>query len=371
MKILVAGDYYPASKLKQQIDLRDYSFLEEINSYTKRVDYSIVNFESPVVLGKYEPIKKCGPNLQSSKYAIEAISYAGFNLLTLANNHILDYGESGLNDTLKTCSEYQIDSVGVGSNLKEASQIFYKQIGNEKLAIINCCEHEFSIATEKTAGANPLNSIRQYYQIREAKEKADYVLVIVHGGHEYFQLPSLRMIETYRFFIDAGADAIVNHHQHCYSGYEIHKKKPIFYGIGNFCFAREREINSIWNEGFLLELNFMEDNISFNLYPYLQCNGDTKINFSIDRVKWEKNIMKLNMIITNHELLKEECHKFYQQKKDSMLMLFEPYSNRIFNKLYRMNLLPTFFDNKKKLRIENMVNCEAHRDIFIYNLHQK
>ena len=89
MKILVAGDYYPASKLKQQIDLRDYSFLEEINSYTKRVDYSIVNFESPVVLGKYEPIKKCGPNLQSSKYAIEAISYAGFNLLTLATKDYL------------------------------------------------------------------------------------------------------------------------------------------------------------------------------------------------------------------------------------------------------------------------------------------
>jgi poly-gamma-glutamate synthesis protein (capsule biosynthesis protein) len=116
--------------------------------------------------------------------------------------------------------------VGGGTNLQEASKILYKKIDEKVLALINCCENEFSIATEVTAGSNPLNPIQQYYAIQEAKSKADYVLVIVHGGHELWQLPSPRMQETYRFFIDAGADAVVNHHQHCYSGYEIYKKKP-------------------------------------------------------------------------------------------------------------------------------------------------
>lgn len=83
--------------------------------------------------------------------------------------------------------KYGIDTVGAGKNLKEASKVFYKQIGDQLLAVINCCEHEFSIATEHEAGANPLNLIQQYYQIKEAREKADNVLVIVHGGHEHFQ----------------------------------------------------------------------------------------------------------------------------------------------------------------------------------------
>ena len=99
----------------------------------------------------------------------------------------------------------------------------YKRKDGETLAIINCCEHEFSIADDDSAGANPLNPIQQYYKIKEARLNADYVLVIVHGGHEMYQLPSLRMVDTYRFFIDAGADAVVNHHQHCFSGYETRR----------------------------------------------------------------------------------------------------------------------------------------------------
>ena len=117
-------------------------------------------------------------------------------------NHILDYGHEGLLKSIECCKDQGLDVVGVGDNLSEAERIIYLEKDGKKLAIINCCEHEFSIATESEAGANPLNPIRQYYAIQEAKKHADYVLVIVHGGHEHFQLPSPRMQETYRFFVD-------------------------------------------------------------------------------------------------------------------------------------------------------------------------
>ena len=152
-------------------------------------------------------------------------------------------------DTLMYLNDKQADFVGGGNSLRQASETLYKSIDGHTLAVINCCEHEFSIATETSSGANPLNPIQQYYKIQEARKNADYVLVIVHGGHEHYQLPSPRMKETYRFFVDAGADAVVNHHQHCYSGYEVYNGKPIFYGIGNFLFDREGVRNSIWNEG--------------------------------------------------------------------------------------------------------------------------
>ena len=80
----------------------------------------------------------------------------------------------------------KLDIVGVGRNLKEAEKVLYLEKDGKTIAVINCCEHEFSLATETEAGANPLNPVRQFYAIQEAKKKANYVLVIVHGGHEMF-----------------------------------------------------------------------------------------------------------------------------------------------------------------------------------------
>ena len=216
--ILIAGDFCQRYRIDEAIKKRLYGDLfDEVKTIIETADYSIVNFEFPIILDSTnaKPILKCGPNLQGTKEAVDAVKYAGFNCCTLANNHILDQGEQCCLDTKNELEKAGIDTVGVGSNLEDAASILYKEIRGETLAIINCCEHEFSIATDTTIGANPLNHIQQYYRIQEARSKADYVLVIVHGGHEHCQLPSPEMQETYRFFIDSGADAVVNHHQHC------------------------------------------------------------------------------------------------------------------------------------------------------------
>lgn len=229
MNIIVAGDFCPQHRVAELFGEGFWgSVLGEVKPVIDQADYAIANFECPVCNGKERPIIKCGPNLQCSEKGLEAVKWAGFDCVTLANNHFLGYGKEGVEHTLEVCEKYGVDTVGGGMNLHEASKILYKEIEDKTLAIINCCEHEFSIATEETAGSNPLNPIQQYYDIKEARAKADYVLVIVHGGHEHFQLPSLRMQETYRFFVDAGADAdaVVNHHQHCYSGYEVYMVNP-------------------------------------------------------------------------------------------------------------------------------------------------
>ena len=195
MKVLVAGDYAYGQRLVDIVKNRQYGILfNDIKEIIKAADVSIVNYETPVLLdgGKYIPITKQGPNLQSPPEAVEAISYAGFNTATLANNHILDYGEEGCRDAIKTLENAGIETVGAGNNLSEAEKILYRHIAGQTLAIINCCEHEFSIAKENKAGANPLDPIKQFYAIKEAKKHAEFVLVIVHGGHEHYQLPSPR-----------------------------------------------------------------------------------------------------------------------------------------------------------------------------------
>jgi len=368
MNVVVAGDFYPDGDAKLLIERREYkAVLDDIAPIIKQVDYAIVNYESPVTLGKYEPIAKCGPNLSSTEQGVEAIKWTGFDMATLANNHTYDFGTKGLMDTIKTCNKYGIDTVGVGRNLIEAAKVFYKEINGSTLAIINCCEHEFSIARDNKPGAFPLNPILQYYQIKEARKKADYVLMIVHGGHEHFQSPSPRMVETYRFFVDIGVDAVVNHHQHCHSGYEVYKGKPIFYGLGNFCFEKKNFINANWNYGFLVQLSFNKDGVSFALHPYSQCNGDHKVQPLANREAFDEQIKTLNSIINNTEKLDKAVDSYYASCDKGMSLGFQPYNTRLTKGLYMRGLLPSLIKGKLCV-MRNMIDCESHRDKVLHFL---
>lgn len=365
MKVIIAGDFAPSqARLAKQIENKKFSevFSEKIREIIKSADFSFVNFESPIVETGYKPIPKCGPNLRCTKEAAEAVRYAGFTGVTMANNHILDFGADGLNRSVECCKSQGLDIVGVGENLHDAEKILYLEKEGKGLAVINCCEHEFTIATETEVGANPLNPVRQFYAIQEAKKNADYVLVIVHGGHEMYQLPSPRMQETYRFFIDAGADAVVNHHQHCYSGYEMYKGKPIFYGLGNFCFDEECENTDSWYEGYMVQLHFDDTEIKYILYPYIQYKEKATIALIKDTTNFDKSLSYLNTIIVDPSALRKNIETYYNDSVNVFYTMYQPYDNRILNKLYRMHLLPSVVSKKKWLRIFNYINCEAHRD---------
>ncbi len=372
MKILIAGDYCPIGRVEKCIEHNKYdAVFSEILPFTEQADYSIVNLECPVCLEDYRPIYKQGPNLQSkTKNAVEALKYAGFDMVTLANNHVMDYGEEGVRDTMQVCKEYGIDMVGIGENLVDANKVVYKQIEGKILAVINCCEHEFSIATDASAGACPLNPIQQFHQIQKARKNADYVLVIVHGGHEHFQLPSIRMQVTYRFYIDAGADAVVNHHQHCFTGMETYNTKPIYYGIGNFCFDRGKHTD-IWHEGFMLELDFQCDGIKTNEIPYIQCYGEPKVEIQSDSEQFFSRFNELSGIITNEEKLKEQVGRYYESQFKLIDIIWEPYMNRYMRKLRMMKLVPSVISKRKLTGFLNYIDCEAHRDKLLYYLHKK
>lgn len=367
MRILIGGDFCPRHRVAELFSKGNFeSVLAEVKSIVRLADYSIVNFECPVTKGGEKPIVKHGPNLQCSEKGVEAVKWAGFDCVTLANNHFLDYGEEGVKNTLQTCQSLGIDTVGGGMNLEEASTILYKEIDGQRLAVINCCEHEFSIATENTSGSNPLNPIEQYYAIKKARIKADYVLVIVHGGHELWQLPSPRMKQTYQFFIDSGADAVVNHHQHCFSGYEIYKGKPIIYGLGNFCFDKPGYFVGLWEYGYMVEIETETNAIT--LFPYEQCKEQPTIKPIDDKTAFNEQISKLNAIIADNSRLAEETNNYYNRKKRRTAFSLEPYSNKFLKGLYSHNILPSFMSPKKKLFIYNMLANESQQDIFLHFL---
>ncbi len=366
IKVLIAGDFCPRYRTEKLFEVGDYStVLGEIKPHLETVDYAILNFECPVCYSEEKPILKHGPNLKCSKRGVDAIKWAGFNCVTLANNHLLDYGEQGVENTIKVCQENGIDVVGCGKSLKEASAILYKKIKGKTLAIINCCEHEFSIATETTAGSNPLNPVQQYYGIVEAKEKADYILVIVHGGHEQYNLPSPRMQETYRFFVDVGADAVINHHQHCYSGYEIYKGKPIYYGIGNFCFDIKGEIPIGWTEGYMVVLSFDADSVKSSMIPYSQC-GEKPVIKLLPIFAFKDELDRINNIIADEKQIIKHANNYYKEVYKSISYMLEPIQNRYISALQRRHILPSLLSKRWMIRFKNYVTCESHQEKLQY-----
>lgn len=370
--IIIGGDFvFKPEDESRFTGLMEDSF-KDIQNIVNGYDYSIVNLESPVISNKPTPIKKSGPNIYSSPIVFSILKYIGIKGLTIANNHLFDQGQNGLIETLRRCDENRLQYFGGGLSREEAETTKIIDVKGKKVAVINCCEIEFSIATDKHGGANPMIPLKQYYAIKKAKDKADVVILIVHGGIEHFPYPTLNMQDTYRFFIDAGADVIINHHQHCFSGYEIYNNSPIIYGTGNLFFPRAKYKNTFWNYGYLVGIDL--DNISsIQLIPYNQCSDGINIHLfeDIEKVKFHNEITRLNNIICNRQELTKINESFMEETGAKFDWLFLPYEGKFLRKLCSKGLLPKLFSYDRADLIRALINCQSHFDRFNYYLKSK
>lgn len=372
IKVFIAGDYCPQHRIAKMVAEADYGFFDEVTAYTREADYSIVNLECAVVEGEAQPIRKCGPALRTNANAVSALRYAGFSCAALANNHFRDFGDDGCRTTINTLTANNIDFVGGGNNINEAQQVLYTNINGTKLAIVNICENEFSVATHSRAGSAPIDPIDNYNQIQEARKNADYVIVIVHGGHEMYQLPSPRMKKLYRHYITIGADAVVNHHQHCFSGYEIFNNHPIVYGIGNFCFDEEGT-KGIWNYGYCVQIIFTNGKIDLELLPYKQCDEEPNIHFlnGNELTAFHKQIDQLNSAIGNDITLSESFAQWSESRARTYDNIFNSYHNRYLNAAANRNIIKHPASKAEINAMFDYINCESHRDIVLYLLNKQ
>lgn len=368
MKVLVAGDFSPKYRVaKMFLNKSAKSLFYNVENLIREADYSIVNFETVVTDTEDKPIRKIGPNLHCTEEAVHTLKEIGFNCLTLANNHFRDFGSVAVKKSLQIFADYKLDSVGGGVNIQEAQKVLYKQFDDFVLAIVNICETEFSIATETRGGCAPIDTLSNFLQIKEAKEKADIVMLIIHGGCEHYQYPTPRMKNLYRYFIEIGADFVINHHQHCFSGYEIYKGRPIFYGLGNFCFDNPNRRNSNWNKGYMVQIDMNKDSYSFDIIPYSQCEEDPSIVLmeGNDKSNFDNAISNINSIIQNDTELNKKLSEFMKLKRRAVAGAFSPYSSDYLRAAAGKGFLPSCMSANRALSMYNYIICESQRDCTI------
>lgn len=214
----------------------------------------------------------------------------GVDLVSIANNHIYDYGEEAFQDSLKYLKEYDIPYVGAGTNIEEAKRAFYCIAGGYKISFISASRAEKNIITP---GATSTSSgIFRCYDnellintIKEEKEKSDYVILLIHWGKEDSHELEEVMLKTSKEYVDAGADLVVGSHAHLLQGMEFYKDKLIAYNLGDFIFNRETKDTGILN------VNILNDgSMTYDFIPCIQKDYKTSILSDNDRLRVLNNM---------------------------------------------------------------------------------
>jgi poly-gamma-glutamate capsule biosynthesis protein CapA/YwtB (metallophosphatase superfamily) len=347
--------------------------LNDILPELQQADLCIANLECPLI-EEQTPIKKTGPTFGEAGACIHGIQEAGIDVLCLANNHILDHGGAGLKHTLDVCARAGIATAGAGQNLEAARRILIRDLGGLKVGILAVAEHEFSVATKNSPGANPLDLIDFVRNITAHRDQFDYLLVLLHGGDEFF-VPSPRIQDSCRFMIEMGANAVIVQHPHVLGGYEEYRGGHIVYGQGALlmdeAIYRQRES---FHEGFLIRLSIAPDATStMDIVPFTQSNpapGARRMPKEREE-KFRQALGKRSAAVQDDAFVQAEWLNFCDQNKHSYISGLLGH-NRILSKLNSRGWLTRLFYNQRVLLgVRNTVLCETHREAIetIFNHH--
>lgn len=362
IKIIIGGDVCPMGELQDAFIAGDvHSLYDDLLEPIKAADLAVANLECPLI-SKDTPIRKPGIRLAASVHSIHGIVKASWHVLNLANNHCFDHGVNGLQETILTIKNAGLNSVGAGMNIREARLPYITTIKDQQIVIYAMAEREYSIAGEKTAGANPLDLIDFIHAIHSYKQNRVFI-VLLHGGKENYSYPSPEMIRRCRFMVEMGADAVICCHTHGPLPWEIYAGRPIIYGLGNLLFENDQPIQEEWHEGYLAEMTINGPIIAFNPIPYLQCKTKPGAKKMDDGVLEEflQKMHSRNAHLQESEFLNARWIEHCQQKKDAYLLELIGF-NLGLRKLGSL-LLHALHSSNTILTALHLAQCETHQEV--------
>lgn len=372
MSILIGADLVPTESNQELFASGNMSSLlgQELLNVLQNADYRIFNLEVPLT-DRISPIPKCGPNLVAPENTVAGYKAIGADILTLANNHIMDQGAQGLETTCSLLKANGIAYLGAGDNLQAAAKTHTFRFADKTVGIYACAEREFSIADEKNPGANPFDPLQSLGHVASLKEQCDYVIVLYHGGKEHYRYPSPQLQKTCRKMVESGADLVVCQHSHCIGCREEYGNGVIVYGQGNFLFDHSK--SEFWQTGLLISLNAQ---LEVSYIPLVKQGNGVRLAKETVAQEILEAFERRTMEIRQEGFIADNYHKFAEKMLDSYLVTLSGMQKgvvfRILNLLsggkyahwrMRRRYLP------KDLRaIRNYVECEAHRELMLDGL---
>lgn len=275
--ILFDDEYAIMANLKNRGGAIADGISTDLLEQMQQADILVVNNEFPYT--------KRGVPTEGKTYTFRAepdtVSYLkdmGADVAIIANNHVYDFGEQGLLDTLDTLDEAGVCRIGAGRNLEEASAPVYFIVNDMKIAVIAATQIErldnpdTKGATENSAGVfRCWNPEKLCEVVAKAKENSDFVIVCIHWGTENESEPDWAQLDQAPKLAKAGADLIIGDHPHCLQGITYCENTPVVYSLGNFWF------NSKTVDTGMIRVSLSRDGIkSMQFIPAIQ--SDCRVN---------------------------------------------------------------------------------------------
>ena len=372
MKILIGADLVPT---ESNMDLFENGSAMELvgkdllQLMSDPANYCIFNLEVPLS-DIAMPIAKNGPNLIAPTKAVAGYNALGVNLLTLANNHILDQGKQGLQSTCNVLREHGIDYLGIGATLEEAAKPYIFCFSGRKVGVYACTEHEFSVVQTNMMGANPFEPLETPDHIAELKKQCDYVIVLYHGGKEHYRYPSPGLQKICRKLVEKGADLVICQHSHCIGCEEKYGDGTIVYGQGNFLFDHRKD--ECWQTGLLIQLD-SEMNISY--LPLAKDENTVRLATDQKARSILDDFEKRSVEIVNPGMVEQKYSEYSNRMLIGYIYSLRGKQSVIFKALNRLSgnrmrgwFLGKVYGKKEQKRIQNIFECESLHELVLWGL---
>lgn len=234
-RIVLAGDVCPIGRVEALLVSGNAgSVFGDTMPLLAGADLAVMNLEAALCRSG-KRIQKLGPCLSASPEVAGGLKASGVDVCCLANNHVMDFGVSGLKQTLASLNDAGIRHFGAGADPATAGGPLFRGVKGIRIALLNFGVPEGALG-HTGPGVARIDAVAVRCAVVKARRRAAVVVVVLHAGREMVLFPAPGMQRLCRELVDAGAAAVVCHHPHVVQGIEIYRKAPIAYSLGNFIF---------------------------------------------------------------------------------------------------------------------------------------
>lgn len=234
VSLLFSGDVTLADHFEAVIGKDYQKVFAQMEEY-RQADLAMVNLENPLTRSTLAmPNKQF--NFKAEPEAVKVLTSGGVDVVTIANNHSMDYQAEGLKETMEVLDKAGIQHIGAGNHLTEARRPDIFDVKGQRIAYLAYYGEEYGAEADKP-GVSSIQEARIAEDIRAIRDQVDWIVVNFHWGQELAEHPADWQVQLGRFTIDQGADLIVGHHPHVLQGAEVYRNRPIVYSLGNFIFG--------------------------------------------------------------------------------------------------------------------------------------
>lgn len=337
-------------------------FDDKVVKIFTEADVGIVNLECPLTESERK-ILKSGPNHKTHINSAKVLSDLKISMVSIANNHILDYGREGIAETKEVLEKLSVDVIGA-RDIESTEYYRIVSVEDVRIGIISFADDEFNglMDNGEISVYDPLTS---FDEIRALKEKCDALIVLFHAGLEHYEYPTPYLQRVCHKMIDSGADAVLCQHSHCIGAEEQYSNGYILYGQGNFCFFRESNRTIKWNSAIVVQFQIDANKKLRKKLIFIE-NKNGKVCLCNEENTVKKAFAERSENIRIPGFIENRFQDFCETNRKEFVLSYIRGKSKWYYRIMRLTkgkLFKFLFPKQTAVLVSNLIRSNVHNEI--------